>query len=239
MKTTVQGKKITNKWSVDTGKERKIVHGEEREIFVKKPSLVKEEEVEWLDICEYDAAGPQSTSACDVFYNRGIYLADDERVNINQEIFRADLGEWFQRVDKVLEEIDENKEESETELQTLMAEFNKTAIENNTEMSNYCKLHKLTPEETDAGELYSLLHPDKKFKFNIGLQTYRGVNLPSNDIYMASSEKTIDDEIRNIRKALYGKLSEFGVDVSAGDEDEENRTEKASDQFINVNVYNK
>lgn len=238
MKTVVQGKKITNKWSVDTGKEKRIINGEEREIFVKKPSLVKEEELEWADICEYDER-PQYSYNNPLSLVRSIDLSENESVCVEEEIFRADLGAWFQRVKKVLEEIDVNKEESETELQTLMAEFNKTAIENNTEMSNYCKLHKLTPEETDAGELYSLLHPDKKFKFDIVQQTYRGVNPPSNDIYMSNSEKAIDDEIRNIRKALYGKLSESEVDVSAGDEDEENRTEKASDQFINVNVYNK
>lgn len=237
MKTIVQGKKITNKWSVDTGKEKRIINGEEREIFVKKPSLVKEEEIEWVDICEYNAE-PQHTGMS-FFANQRIYLSETEEVVVDREIFRADLGVWYQRADKILDEVDAGKEEAETELQTLVAEFNKTVIENDAEMLNYCKLHKLTPEETDADELYSLLHPDKKFKFDRVQQTYRGVNLPSNDIYMASSEKTIDDEIRNIRKALYGKLSEFEVDVSAGDEDKENRTEKASDQFINVNVYNK
>ena len=238
MKTIVQGKKVTNKWSVDTGKEKQIINGEEREIFVKKPSLTKEEEIEWVDICEYNAE-PQHTGMS-FFANQRIYLSETEEVVVDREIFRADLGVWYQRTDKILDEVDAGKEEAETELQTLVAEFNKTVIENDAEMLNYCKLHKLTPEETDAGELYSLLHPDKKFKFDIVQQTYRGVNLPSNDIYMASSEKTIDDEIRNIRKALYGKLSEFEVDVSAEDEYEENQTEKASYQFINgTSITNK
>ena len=205
MKTIVQGKKITNKWSVDAGKEKRIVNGEEREIFVKKPSLTKEEGVEWLDICEYDA-GPQ----CRGLFEPKIYLSETEEVVVDKEIFRADLGTWFQRVNKVLEEIDANKEESESELQTLMAEFNKTVIENDTEMSNYCKLHKLTPEETDAEDLYRLLHPDKHCKFDVVLQTYRN--------------ETISEVTQNIRKGLYYMTSEFETEVSVED---------------NANVYNK
>lgn len=202
MKTVVQGKKITNKWSVDTGKEKRIINGEEREIFVKKPSLTKEEEIEWADICEYDER-PQYSYNNPLSLVRSIDLSENESVCVEEEIFRADLVEYLQRVNKVIEEIDENKEESETELQMLVAEFNKTAIENNMEMLNYCKLHKLTPGETDAEELYKLLHPDESFRFNIIQQTYR-------------EDISIDDEIRYIRKSVHDILSGVEVDKATG-----------------------
>lgn len=201
MKTIVQGKKVTNKWSVDTGKEKQIINGEEREIFVKKPSLTKEEEIEWVDICEYNAE-PQHTGMS-FFANQRIYLSETEEVVVDREIFRADLGVWYQRADKILDEVDAGKEEAETELQTLVAEFNKTAIENNMEMLNYCKLHKLTPGETDAEELYKLLHPDESFRFNIIQQTYR-------------EDISIDDEIRYIRKSVHDILSGVEVDKATG-----------------------
>ena len=130
-------------------------------------------------------------------------MSENESVCVEEEIFRADLVEYLQRVNKVIEEIDENKEESETELQMLVAEFNKTAIENNMEMLNYCKLHKLTPGETDAEELYKLLHPDESFRFNIIQQTYR-------------EDISIDDEIRYIRKSVHDILSGVEVDKATG-----------------------
>lgn len=146
MKTHVMGKKIKRTYKVATFKD-----GDK---YSEKPFMVIDDtEVKWEEILAYEAA-PQSIS--DYYVGKHINLSEDEEVRVEKEIFRADLGEWYQYVNKKLEEKD-NRKKIEKELEKEIAAYNKYMIENNKKAKAYCDLHKLDYSETDYEELLDLV----------------------------------------------------------------------------------
>ena len=86
-----------------------------------------------------------------------INLSEDEEVTVIQKIYRADLHAYMVHTDKVLSEKDVDKEEAEFKYNKLLAEYNKTMIEDDEELLSYCKVHHLKPEETDYDELAKIV----------------------------------------------------------------------------------
>ena len=147
MKTHVMGKKIKNTWELDDGK------GKDGEYICKPEIYIKDKEVTWEEICSYDDV-PQ-----DCFYGN-LYLSEDERVYIEKKKFRADLGEWFQYTDKIIEEKDINIKKVQKELKEEIRGFNKYRIEHDSRAKAYCDLHHLNYEETDYAELKKIIDPN-------------------------------------------------------------------------------
>lgn len=152
MKTHVMGKKIKRTYKVVTCKDE--------DKYSEKPFMIVDDtEVKWEEILVYETA-PQSRSDYSGNY---INLSEDEEVRVEKELFRADLGEWYQHVNKKLEEKD-NRKKIEKELEKEIAAYNKYMIENNKKAKAYCDLHKLDYSETDYEELLDLvkeLEPEK------------------------------------------------------------------------------
>lgn len=147
MKTIVMGKNIKNTYEVLDSKN-------EDGTFKFRPTIRnKNSETTWEEICSYDGE-PQYVQ---LVYNRYIYLSEDEKVLVPNQVFRADLGSWIQYTDKVLSVDDTNLEDCEEELAGLLKEYNKEMIEGNTRAKAYCDLHKLHYAETDYDELLAII----------------------------------------------------------------------------------
>lgn len=157
MKTIVMGKKIKRDYEIkvewdDNGK-------------LKYKPYIKElkPDIQWEEICSYEgeARGCRSESFFTYDSRKHIYLSEDEEVIVEKEIFRADLGDYIQYTNKVLEEDNGGKSDCEESLKMYIKEFNKERIENDSEAKAYCDLHKLNYEDTDYDELMKYIYPDK------------------------------------------------------------------------------
>ena len=164
MKTKVLGQIITNTYSIDNKrKEIKDSTGESKMIYEAKPELNKESKIEWTEICGFKGnprynSNPKNLAWSSFAFCKAINISENEEVLINEEIFRADLNELHLRTNKILKEIDLNKEEMEIALNKEMKLFNKEMIEADEKLKSYCALHKLNPEETDCVELFKLVY---------------------------------------------------------------------------------
>ena len=164
MKTKVLGQIVTNKYSVDNKrKEIKDSTGESKMIYEAKPKLKKESKIEWTEICGFEGnprynSNPKNSVWSSSVFCKAINISEDEEVLINEEIFRADLNELHLRTNKILKEIDLNKDEMEIALNEGMKIFNKEMIETDEKLKSYCVLHKLSLEETDCMELFKLVY---------------------------------------------------------------------------------
>lgn len=159
MKTKILGQIITNKYSVDNKrKEIKNSDGNPKMIYGGKPELKKESEIKWADICEFEGDPRYNNMHLGWYFDRALNISEDEEVSVNEEIFRADLNELHLHTNKILKEIDLNKDEMEIALTNEMKSFNKEIIEADEKLKSYCLLHKLNPEETDCMELFKLVY---------------------------------------------------------------------------------
>lgn len=159
MKTKILGQIITNKYSVDNKrKEIKNSDGNPKMIYGGKPELKKESEIKWADICEFEGDPRYNNKHLGWYFGRALNISEDEEVSVNEEIFRADLNELHLHTNKILKEIDLNKDEMEIALTNEMKSFNKEIIEADEKLKSYCLLHKLNPEETDCMELFKLVY---------------------------------------------------------------------------------
>ena len=159
MKTKILGQIITNKYNVDNKrKEIKNSDGKSKTIYEAKPELKKESEIKWADICEFEGDPRYNNKHLGWYFGRTLNISEDEEVSVDEEIFRADLNELHLRTNKILKEIDLNKEEMEIALNKEMKLFNKEMIEADEKLKSYCILHKLSPEETDCMELFKLVY---------------------------------------------------------------------------------
>ena len=168
MKTIVMGKKIKRDYEIkvewdDDGK-------------LKYKPFIKElaPDIQWEEICSYkgEARGCYNES---IFYSslKYIYLSEDEKVTVEKEVFRADLGDYIQYTNKVLEEDEGNKADCEEDLKTYIKEFNKERIENDSKAKAYCDLHKLNYEDTDYDELIKYIAPNKDYYLNKDIYLYQ------------------------------------------------------------------
>ena len=159
MKTVVMGKKIKNNYDV-------VVEKDEDGKYLSRPEIKKlEPDIKWEQIYEYEGTAqygiPETPSWLSVPFNRRIYLSENEEVRVTKQIFRADLGQWFQYTDKVLEEKDGNLKSCEKNLKALLADYNKQKIEDDEDAKAYCDLHKLKYEESDYDEIIKIIGKKK------------------------------------------------------------------------------
>lgn len=169
MITRIKGKDITNFYSVKTNKTTKAVSDNElKTIYTARPELVKEAKVEWKEICNFE--GEMSYDETYNYYftlsSKTIHISEDEKVNVDEVAFRADLNEKHAFTDKVLCELDdpESKLKAEILFETELSCFNAAMINSNDAMLTYCKLHKLLPEGTDCIELFKLVYPGETYE---------------------------------------------------------------------------
>ena len=167
MKSIVFGKKNEILYGVDYN--TKTILNEDgctEEVPKGKPSLSKEVvKVADVEITSFEGKPYYNSgfSFWDV-YGHKINISEDEEVLIEQEVFRADLGELHIFTDKVVEEIETNKEEAEGELNRATCRFNQTLIHSNEKLISYCNLHNLDPANTDCLELFKLVYPDDDYE---------------------------------------------------------------------------
>ena len=112
-------------------------------------------------------------------------ISEDEAVSVGKEIFRADLNEMHLETDKVLEEVDINKEGSEEILSEQIRAFNSMMITSNEKLKAYCDVHNLAYEDTDAIELFKIIFPDKKYEIVDGVIKVQEVKYPEISITSA------------------------------------------------------
>lgn len=162
MKTHVMGKIVTNYYKLNEG----IKDGK----YVERPNIEKvDSEVEWQEICSYK--GEARTSRSSIWnYMTYIHLSETEEVMVEKQIFRVDLGDYFQYTDKIIREISKSSHKNLTypdlqyNLDLLLKDYNKDMIENDDQAKAYCDLHKLNYEETDYDELLKVMGRDDKIK---------------------------------------------------------------------------
>lgn len=177
MRTVVFGKKIETVYSVDY-KWEQIDDAElgVKTVYTGKPEIKTEKKLkEWCELCNYEGE-PRYNSNKSWWMNtngfglsKQMNISENETVNIEEEIFRADLHEMHLHTDKIIEETDVNKEESYDMLESQIKEFNRMMISSNDRLKSYCDLHKLAYEETDCIELFKLIYPGKQYVIEDGV----------------------------------------------------------------------
>lgn len=168
MKSVVLGKVIENVYSVDT-KQKTITdeHDEEKKVYTAKPVLINNPNIkEWKEICSFE--GEPRYNFHYWHRDKDFNISENESVNVNREIFRADLNELHLQTNKVLEEIDVNKEGANYEYEAHIEQFNKMMIMSNKMMQDYCDLHKLDYRFADCEKVFSLVYPEKEYEIKDG-----------------------------------------------------------------------
>ena len=157
MKTIVMGKKIKRNY------ELKVEWDDDGKLEYKPFIKELDPDIQWEEICSYEgeACGCSNGSLFTFDPHKYIYLSEDEKVIVEKEIFRADLGDYIQYTDKILEEDEGNKADCEENLKIYIKEFNRERIENDSEAKAYCDLHKLNYKDTDYDELMKYIYPNK------------------------------------------------------------------------------
>ena len=180
MRTVVLGKKIENVYEVNHNwKTIDDGNGGIKTVYTGKPTLKMTPHIkEWTEICSYDGEPRYNSNKRYYFaslsYNNQINISEDEIVVVYEEIFRADLNEMHLHTDKVIEEVDVNKEESEEILSEQIRAFNSMMITSNEELKAYCDVHKLSYEDTDAIELFKIVYPSKQYEIENGVMSVSG-----------------------------------------------------------------
>lgn len=172
MKTRLFGKIVENVYSVDCKQKLiKDCNGNSKTVYTDKPTVVKTTNVkEWSELCAYEGEPRYNYNGAGWFVANcgGMNISETETVNIEQEIFRADLNEAHLHTDKIVEEVDVDKEETLSTVNEHIKEFNKMMIESNHKLKTYCDLHKLSYEDTDCIELFHLLFPEDAYVIKDG-----------------------------------------------------------------------
>lgn len=191
MRTVILGKKIENVYEVNHNwKTVDDGNGGAKIVYTAKPILTKTPHIkEWSEICSYDGEPRYNSNKGYIFSSLGgVYqmnISEDEAVSVGKEIFRADLNEMHLETDKVLEEVDINKEGSEEILSEQIRAFNSMMITSNEKLKAYCDVHNLAYEDTDAIELFKIIFPDKKYEIVDGVIKVQEVKYPEISITSA------------------------------------------------------
>lgn len=151
MKNNVMGKKITRVYFTNCGRNN---DGE----ITAKPFIKSRDDVEWEKVLVFEGNNIRANNY-DCHYR--INISDDEEVEVEKDIFRADLNEMMVYTSKEISIIDSEKEKSEEELKNLIAEYNKQEIEKDEKLLSYCKLHKLNIDDLELDKLKKIVYPDK------------------------------------------------------------------------------
>lgn len=130
-----------------------------RYVFDAKPEIVKDIiELDPVEICQYEGR-PCVSSYGYIFPRKKINIGDEE-VDVQKEVFYADLSEWRQYVDKIVSNVDYYKEEVELDYADLIAQYNEQMIKADEKLQAYCDLHHLNPGDTDVDELRKIVYRD-------------------------------------------------------------------------------
>lgn len=198
MKTILFGKVMQNIYELNyKQKEIKDDKGEAKTVYTGKPEVTKKQKIqEWTELCSYKGEPKYNSRAVNVFFARHtVNISENESVIIENEIFRADLNEMHLHTDKVIEEIDINKEESLSICAEHIKAFNKMMIESNDKLMSYCDLHKLSYEDTDCIELFKLIFPDDDYIIINGIMKVRDNRISSVAIKPFAYEELIGSTI--------------------------------------------
>lgn len=196
MRTVILGKKIENVYEVNHNwKTIDDGNGGVKIVYTGKPTLVMTPHIkEWTEICSYDGEPRYNSNKEYIFSSLGgVYqmnISEDEAVSVGKEIFRADLNEMHLETDKVLEEVDINKEESEEILSEQIRAFNSTMITSNEKLKAYCDVHNLAYEDTDVIELFKIVFPDEKYEIVDGVMKVQEIKCP--EIHITSTNDVWD-----------------------------------------------
>lgn len=160
IKSYIQGRHVENVWEVQCDRDEKTGK------IIKKPYIRFDARFKYetlKDECGEDfiVDGEIGINSTYTIFSLGVQsrinLSEDEEVAVIKKIYRADLHAYMVHTDKVLSEKDVDKEEAEFKYNKLLAEYNKTMIEDDEELLSYCKVHHLKPEETDYDELVKIV----------------------------------------------------------------------------------
>jgi len=167
MVTRVMGKVTETYWSIKENCEEKIGEdGKVKCVFLSRPEIQKEvTHHNPMEICQYEGV-PQSSAPFGFSLTSRIFI-DGEQAVVEKTEFHADLGEWRQFVDKVVKNIDHNKEAVEEDYEHLIKKYNAYVINGNEKLLSYCKLHNLNIEDTDADELKKVVLGESNQVFTI------------------------------------------------------------------------
>ena len=153
---------------------------DEFNLFIYKPILhLKEKVLEWIDLIPEIDNYTNKINDDDMV----IMISKDKSVNVEDKEFHAYINTYMYYTDEIVEKIELNKSESEEKLKLLIKEYNKTTIENNKILLNYCKSNALVFEDTDVNELiiklktkpypYVFWHEGKSYSVHtVGEKTY-------------------------------------------------------------------
>lgn len=161
MITRVMGRATETYWKLEphTSIVGKYGNGEFQYKFDAKPEIIKDVvELDPVEICQYEGK-PCVSSDGYIYINphKRINVGDEE-VDVQKEVFYADLNEWKQFVDKVVSNVDYYKEEVELDYADLIAQYNEQMINEDEKLKAYCKLHHLDPARTDVDELKKIVY---------------------------------------------------------------------------------
>ena len=170
MRTVVLGKIIENHYSVDLKQKTTDKDGKIKTVYTDKPVVNKTTEIkDWKEICSFKGEPRYNKGHKELSFLNTINISVDDYVSIIKEVFRADLNELHLFTDKVIEEIDIDKFEADELLVKHIKDFNKTMIESNDVMRDYCDLHCLSYETSDCIKVFNLVFPDKIYEIVDGV----------------------------------------------------------------------
>ena len=197
MITRVFGKKIENYYDVDHKWEQiKDNNGDFKTIYTDKPTITKETKVkEWTELCSYEGEPRYNSNLVFRIY-KTVNISEYETVDIENEIFRADLNEMHLHTNKLVEEVDVNKYDALSILDEQIKAFNKMMIESNSKLMAYCGLHKLSYEDTDCIESFKLVFPDDEYVIENGVMKASEklkVTSDSGSVYVDNNGRIVDD----------------------------------------------
>lgn len=197
MKTVVFGKIVEIRHEIDANvKAIKDENGKDVVVYEERPKKkIVETVTGYKEILRYDGEPRYNKGSVlfGSFYYDSFNIGEDEVVNREKEVFRADLNEVHLYVDKVLEVKELYKDEIEEMYNVYIQDFNEQMILSDKCMKSYCDLHKLLYEETDAIELFKLVYPDEEYEIKDGKMTVRKGMLTAtpSDIRFLSNYDTI------------------------------------------------
>jgi hypothetical protein len=182
MKTIILGQKIENIYDVNHNwKTINDENGNLKTVYTAKPTLNKTSIIkEWVEICSHHGE-PRYNSTSSLFGSLltqpQLNISENETIQIKEQIFRADLNEMHLRTNKIVEEIDVDEQEARATLSEQIRAFNAMMITSNDKLQSYCDVHKLSYEDTDAIELFSIVFPNQCYEIKDGIIAPKNVNM--------------------------------------------------------------
>lgn len=205
MKYVVLGKKVCKSWELKDHKKITIENNKRIDEYCGKPELIEktdvigyEEILRFEGTLEYNEKGDSW-----IFASREINISEDEEVTIEKKIFRADLNETYLYTDKVVEETSDNEEDAQNALRMLTKKFNKSVIEKDEKMMNYCKLVGKDPKDVDCIELFKMLYPGCSYTFINGkiepFASYNAASLIDASVAPSKLSISVDPKLVNLK----------------------------------------